>query len=87
MFCNRVFLKCLPGTASWASFWQKDSAQTDWFYQSPDTDAAANPLIASLVIALITQQLGSHCYTRTATHAPLRKIIFTEQNKLTQNGQ
>lgn len=67
IFCNRVLFKRLSGAACQPSFWQGNSAQTDWLYQSLDTDAPANTEIASHVISLITQQLGRHCYTCTTT--------------------
>lgn len=63
-FKSIMFLASLRlSDASWPSFWQGDSSQTDWL----NSLLTANTLITSLVISLITQQLGSHCYTCTAT--------------------
>lgn len=86
MFCDGVFIKCLSGSASWTSLWQRDSPQTDWLYQSPDTDAPANqPLIASLVNLsnnTTAWQAALHTHTHTC-----RNDIFTKKNKLIQNCQ
>lgn len=60
--------------ASWPSFWQGDSSQTDWL----NSLLTANTLITSLVISLRTQQLGSYTCTATKNYFYWKEQINTK---------